>query len=439
MFRDTIIYKVTQVGDSTTLSQILSLIEETKKFKGNTQNIGSTFKKIVTILTLIIAFGTGIAWAVTGGGIFVSVLTTVSILLIANPEGFAFGALAPYSYGIEKAASRGMLFRGGKIIDKASRIKRIIFDKTGTITYGIPEITNIIPKEGFNDKRFLILLGSLENSSAHPFAATIVEYCKTKRITLKKAYDFKSIEGLGIKGIVDGQEIIAGNMKLMDKSNVQMNKELLHKAEILSKNVRTPVYVARNRELIGVVGIADSIKEDAKEAINDLNKKRYLLTLITGDNEKIAEHIANELRIKDSLADMLQKEKIEAIQNFQDKKEVVAFVGDGINDATALAQADVGISTGTGTDCALEVSDITFISDDLRLIESALKSSQIIKQIARQNIISTFIYHLVAIPAAAGVSYLVTGFILHPAIAPLIMGLSFFALTKSSLRLKKLI
>ncbi len=257
---DTIVYKVTQIGNSTTLSQMLSLIEDTKKFKGTNQNIGDSLKNIVTVFTLIVAFGTGITWAVTGGGVFISILTTVSILLIANPEGFAFGALSPYSYGIEKAATRGILFKGGKIVDTASKIKRIVFDKTGTLTYGIPEITNIIPKDGFNDKRFLILLGSLENSSAHPFASTIVEYCKTKRITLKKAYDFKSIEGLGVKGIVDGQEIIAGNMKLMEKSNVQMNKELLHKAEILSKNVRTPVYVARNRELIGVIGIADSIR-----------------------------------------------------------------------------------------------------------------------------------------------------------------------------------
>jgi Cu+-exporting ATPase len=436
---DTVLIKVTQVGENTTLSQILTLLEDTKKHPGKMQKSTKTIRGLITVLVIIIAIGIGIMWNLIGGGMFMGIITGVSVLIVASPEAFNFGTNTPFTFGIEKAVLKGALFKGGSSVEEANKIKRIVFDKTGILTHGIPEITNIIPKEAFNEKRLLILVGSLENSSAHPFAETIVEYCKKKRITLKKAYDFKNIEGLGILGIVDGQEIITGNMKLMEKSNVQMNHDLLHKAEILSKNVRTPIYIARNRELIGVIGIADTIKETAKEGILELNKKGYVLSLVTGDNEKIANHIGEELRIKEIFADMLQKEKLETIQNFQEKKERVAFVGHGISDGTILAQADVGIALGTGTDTTLEASDITFVSDDIRLIGNAFSTASHIKKIASQNMQLSWLYHIIVIPIAAGAFYPLIGIIMHPVIAPLLMGLFFLALAKSSMRLRKLI
>lgn len=437
--KDTLIIKTTQVGENSTLSQIISLLKDRKKYISKKQKASKTMSTVGTILTLIIAGGVSIGWGILGAPVFIIVLTATSILIIANPEAFTKAVQIPMSLGIEKSASRGILFRGGKIIEIAGKLKHIVFDKTGTVTRGIPEITNIITKEAFNEKRFLILVGSLENASTHPFAETIVEYCKLKNITFKKAYNTKHIEGLGLIGTVDGQEIIAGNLKLMGKSNVQMNEELLHKAEILSKNVRTPVFVARNRELIGIVGIADTIKEHAKEAIPRLQKKGYQLALVTGDNQKIAENIANEIRIKNVISDLLQREKIEVIQGFQEKNEVTAFVGDGINDAPVLGQADIGMAIGAGTDISLELSDLTFISDDLRLIDKALSDSLLVLMLSKQNFIIVFLYHIIVFPLAAGIFYPSTNLLLHPVIAPFFMGALLITINLNSLKLKKIL
>ena len=435
--KDTIVIKTLQVGESSTLSQIINILKDRKKYASRREKTGKVMRSTITIISLFLAVGVSILWGVLGEPVFVIILTSTSILLVAHPGAFILGSQIPVSIGIEKCASRGIIFKGGKTLEITNRIRNIVFDKTGTLTQGIPEITNVVTKEAFNEKRFLILLGSLENSSTHPFAETIVEYCRLNKIAFKKAYETKHIEGLGLIGTVDGQEIIAGNMKLMDKSNVQMNNDLLHKAEILSKNVRTPVFVARNRELIGVVGIADTIKEHAKEAIPKLIKEGYKLTLVTGDNQKIAEHIADELRIKNIIADIVQKEKIETIQNLQEKKQVTAFVGDGINDSPVLAQADVGMAIGAGTDVSLEVSDITYVSDDLRLVNKSLETSNAVLNSAKKNFIMAILYHIIVIPLAAGIFYPSTNLLFHPVIAPAFMSASIVGITLNSLKLKK--
>ncbi|MBN1494506.1 cation-translocating P-type ATPase [Candidatus Peregrinibacteria bacterium] len=418
----TVIYKATQVGKETTLEQVIALTEDAKKHKGKFEKFSPKFENAFTVIIILSSIGSFILWYFIGGGswFFGGLIGCISILLITNPSGFTFGTHLPLATGIQKAALKGIIFKGGHAVENLSKINRIVFDKTGILTLGIPEITNIITKDGFNEKRFLIMIGSLENASTHPFAEAITEYCKKNDITFKKPYDFKNIEGMGIMGIVDGQEVIAGNMKLMEKSGVQMQKDLLHKAEILSKNVRTPVYIARNRELVGVIGIADTIRPEAKNLIAELNKAGLKLTIVTGDNEQITQNIADELRIKDVIANAQQKEKIEAIQNYQTDNEIVAFVGKGIDDGPVLAQTDAGIALGTGTDTTLSASDITCISKSLNKINESYKYAKQIKKAMLQNMLITVFYNLLVIPLALGVFYPVVNIIIYPALAPVL-------------------
>lgn len=434
--KETIIIKVTQGLNSNTLSQIKEILEKTKKFESVGQKRIGIFVSAFKVIILIFAVLTAIFWILYYDSFFLGIVTFSTILLVSNPYIFISGLEDSFTYGIRKLAKQGILFKGNKVIEMTGKIQRLVFDKTGILTMGIPEITNVVSKEAFNEKRFLILTGSLENTSTHRFAEAIIKYCRSKDISFKNAYDCKYREGEGIIGIVDSQEIIAGNMKLMKKSNVQMNEELVHKAEILSKNVRSPVYVARNRELIGLIGIADTIKDNAKEAISILKKNKYKLTMVTGDNEKITQHIAEELRIKNFLADMLQKEKIEAVQNFQENKEKVAFVGDGLQDAPVLAQADVGIALGTGTDTNLGASDITIISNNLMNIPKALLSAEKINEVIKKNTYIATLYHIIVLPLAAGVPYFIAGIFMHPLLAPFLSGAIYIAILKNTFRLK---
>jgi Cu+-exporting ATPase len=417
---DTVILKATQVGKETTLEQVISLVDESKKHKGSLEKLSPKFEIVYSVISVICALGAYILWYFIGGSgwFFGGFMSCIVILFMAFPDGFVFGTKMPFSLGIEKSSLKGIIYKGSGAIEQLSKINRLVIDKTGILTLGVPEITNIITKEGFNEKRFLIMIGSLENSSTHPFADAITEYCKNNNVTLKRPYDFKNIEGMGIMGIVDGQEVIAGNMKLMEKSNVQMNKDLLHKAEILSKNVRTPIYIARNRELVGVIGIADTIRPEAKNAVAELNKAGLKLTIVTGDNEKITQNIADDLRINDVVANAQQKEKIEAIQDYQTDNESVAFVGKGIDDGPVLAQADLGIALGTGTDTTLSVSDVSCISKDLNKINQAYTYAKQIKKAVIRNFLITAFYNLLILPVAIGALYPILHLIMYPALAP---------------------
>jgi len=433
--QDTVIFKATQVGKETTLSQVISLVDESKKYQGKYEKAAPKIQIIFAAISFAAAFGSFFFWYFIGqeAWLFAGIISFANIMLISYPAGFITGVFIPLKLAEEKAALRGIIFKGGSAFETTGKLQRVVIDKTGILTNGIPEITNIITKEGFNEKRFLIMIGTLENASTHPFAEAITEFCKKNDVALKKAYEYKNIEGMGIIGTVDGQEVIAGNMKLMEKSNVQMNKDLLHKAEILSKNVRSPVFIARNRELVGVIGIADTIKENAKTAIAELNKTGLNLTLVTGDNEKIAQNIADELRIKDVTANIQQKEKIEVIQDLQEK-EIVGFVGHGINDGPVLAQADIGIALGTGTDTALSASDITCLSDDLKKINESYLFAKTTKKTITQNLGLAFAYNLIAIPSAFGALFPLIHLIPHPAVMPVLSGAAYAALMLRSIK-----
>ena len=420
--KNTIVIKTTQIGENNTINQLINHITEAKKYPSFREKNSQTFEKAATVILLLTSFGIFIFWIVWGAPIFVGIFSACSLLLISNPKIFKNTTLIPITYAIERLALNGIVFKGGRALETASKVNHIAFDKTGILTEGIPEITNIVTKNAFNEKRFLILVGSLENASTHPFGEAIVKYVREQKITIKKPSGVKTIEGLGILGIVDGQEVIAGNLKLMEKSNVQMIEELSHKAEILSKNVKTPIYVARNRELIGVIGISDTIKEFSKEAVMMLRKGNYKLSLITGDNKRIAEHIAEEVRIKRVIANLVRHEKSEYIASLQQNGDIVAFIGNGINDAPVLAQADLGIAVGTGNNISLEASDLTLLSDNLIHIDKALTTSKKVFQSIKRNLFSSILYHIASIIVVSGISYPTFSIILHPIFAPIIMG-----------------
>lgn len=420
--KNTITIKTTQIGENNTVNQLINHVGEAKKYPSFKEKNAKTTEKVFTILALLAALGLFIFWTIWGAPIFVGIFSACSLLLIVNPLLFSTGTTIPIEYAIERLVLNGIIFKGGRALETANRVNHIVLDKTGILTKGVAEITNIVTKNRFNEKRFLILIGSLENASTHPFGEAIVRFVKDEKISIKKPSGVKIIEGLGLLGIVDGEEVIAGNIKLMEKSNVQMNEELVHKAEILSKNVKTPIYVAKNRELIGVIGIADTIKEFSKEAIMMLRKGQYKISLITGDNKKIAEHIAEEVRIKRVIADLVQREKSEYISSLQENGDIVAFVGNGINDAPVLAQANLGIASGAGNNISLEESDVTLLSDNLIHVDRALTTSKKVFQSIKRNFWQSILYHLIAFGAVSGVVYPTFNMILHPMFAPLIMG-----------------
>lgn len=420
--KNTIVIKTIQVGESNTINQLINHLKEAKKYPSFKEKNSQTMEKFLIAIVLLLSLSLFIFWMLWGAPVFVAIITACSLLLITNPFLFPQGTKIPISYAIERLALNGIIYKGGRALEIAHKVDHIAFDKTGILTKGVPEITNIVTKNGFNEKRFLILIGSLENASTHPFGEAIVRYVKDEKIVIKKPSGVKTIEGMGLIGVVDGQEVIAGNIKLMQKSNVQMNDELVHKAEILSKNVKTPVYVARDRELIGIIGIADSIKEFSKEAIMMLRKGNYKLSLITGDNKNIAEHIAEEVRIKRVIADLVQHEKSEYLSSLQENGQIVAFVGNGINDAPVLAQADLGIASGAGNNISLEESDVTMLSDNLMHVDKALTTSKKVFTMTKKNFRQTMLYHFVALLAVSGVFYPMFNMILHPMFAPLIMG-----------------
>ena len=421
--KNTLVIKTTQVGGSNTINQLITQMKEARKYPSFKEKNAQVFEKASTVIFLLMAIALFIFWTIWGAPLYVGILSACSLLLISNPKLFRQATTIPIIYTIERLGLNGIIFSGGHTLEKAHKINHIAFDKTGILTKGAPEITNIVTKEGYNEKRFLILIGSLENASTHPFGEAIVRYVKEQGLTIKKPSGIKTIEGMGLLGVVDGQEVIAGNIKLLEKSNVQMNEELLHKAEILSKNVKTPVYVAKNRELIGVIGIADSIKEFSKEAVMMLRKGNYKLSLVTGDNKKIAEHIAETVRIKQVMADLIQHEKTQYIASLKDSNDTVAFVGNGINDAPVLAQADLGISSGVGNNIGLEKSDLTILSDNLIHVDKALSTSKTVFAMIRQLFWFSMLYHCLVVMLVSGITYPTFNMILHPLFAPLIMGI----------------
>ena len=431
-----ILIKVTQIGEDSSISQMESILKESSK---NLSKIQIKTKKSETVLTLIFLILSLVVlgiWILLNGPVHSSIMIFVSVLLIVSPESFNEIVQKYFKYGINKSFKDGILFKGGDVIEKLLKIKRLVLNKTGIITASKPEITNIIPKLGFNEKRFLILVAALESLSAHPFAEAITRFCKENGIAVKKVQNHNFFEGHGIIGTLDNQEIIIGNLKLMKDSNVQMIDDLVRKAEVMSRNIKSPVFIARNRELIGLIGIADNINDHAKEGMHYLNKN-FKVTLITGDNEIITKAIANELRIKDYVGELKHSEKVESIKKYQEDKEIVASVGNGLKDKEILDVSDVGIAVGASINISDQKNDVTIINNDLKKLKPMFENAQLINEFSKKTIFVLGLYHVLLIPVAAGLFAPLTKLALHPIEALILNILSYLLINIYYSKFKK--
>lgn len=426
-------FKATKIGANTTLSQIIKLIEDAQGSKAPIQRFADNVAAYFVPAVLIIALLTFSFWMAASGDFQFSLITAVAVLVIACPCALGLATPTAIMVGTGKGAKHGILIKGGEALETAHSVKSVVLDKTGTITKGEPEVTDIIPFNGANEKELLEIAASIEKDSEHPLAESIVKRGQEEKIDFKKVTHFKAIPGHGISAHIEKNQYFFGNMKLMDDNNIEVTGK--EKIESLETQGKTVMMLAKNKKLIGAVGVADVIKPTSKKAIHMLHKLGIKVYMITGDNKRTASAIAKKVGVDRFFAEVLPKDKATHVKNLQ-KYGKVAMVGDGINDAPALAQADIGIAMGSGTDVAMETGDIVLMKDDLMDVAKAIKLSRMTMSKIRQNMFWALFYNTLGIPVAAGLLYPFTGMLLNPMIAGAAMAFSSVSVVSNSLLLK---
>ncbi len=426
--QDGILYiKATKVGKDTFLAHIIELVENAQSSKVPIQRLADKITSVFVPIILILAITTFIGWFFFSGDLSKAIGVGVAVLVIACPCALGLATPTALMVGSGMGAKRGILIRKGEAIQTMKEVKIIIFDKTGTITKGKPEVTDI--KSLIPEKELLTLSASLEKLSEHPIAKSIVNKANIKNY--KKVTGFKVLRGRGVEGKIGKDAIIIGNQTLMNERKINLSK-IIDSIEKFEEEGKTTMVVAKNNKILGVMAVADSIKEDSKEAIRRLNKNKYRTVMITGDNERTAKAIAKQVGIKEVIANVLPEDKAKMVEKLQ-KNCMVAFIGDGINDAPALKQSNVGIAIGTGTDIAIEAGDIVLARGSLIGVVQAINLSKATFRKIKQNLFWAFAYNVIAIPLAVGG-------VLHPVVAEIAMALSSITVVTNAnlLRRKKL-
>lgn len=428
-------FKATKVGSDTALAQIIKLVEDAQGSKAPIAKLADIISGYFVPIVCLIALVAAICWYLATKDIAFALKIFISVLVIACPCALGLATPTAIMVGTGKGAEYGILFKSGEALESAHKVDTIVFDKTGTITEGKPEVTDIITTCDISEEKLLQLVASAEKGSEHPLADAIVQKAEQKQIPFLAIDSFLALPGLGIKAKVDGVDLVVGNQKLMLENNINL-ASLEDKADSLAQEGKTPMFVMQEKSFVGVIAVADVVKQNSKQTIHILHDMGIKVAMITGDNKKTAQAIAKQVGIDIVFAEVLPADKAKNVKLLQDEGKKVAMVGDGINDAPALVQADVGIAIGSGTDVAIESADIVLMRSDLLDVPTAIHLSK--KTIAniKQNLFWAFFYNSVGIPLAAGIVYLFGGPLLNPMFAAAAMSLSSVSVLLNALRLK---
>ena len=427
--------RATGVGRDTVLQQIVRLVREAQGSKAPIQRLADTISGYFVPAVLCVAVATFVLWfdlAPVESRLTFALLTFVSVLIIACPCALGLATPTAIMVGTGRGAQSGILIKGGEALETAHKLTTVVLDKTGTITRGRPSVTDVVAR-GIDENELLRLAGSAERGSEHPLGEAIVRSAEERGLPLAQPQDFAAVAGHGIEAVVDGRSVLIGNAALLRGRGIEADEDA---ARRLADEAKTPVFVAVDGAWAGVVAIADPVKENSRAAVGRLHRLGLNVVMLTGDNRRTAEAIARQVGIDRVLAEVLPEGKGEEIRKLREAGEVVAMVGDGINDAPALAQADVGIAMGSGTDVALEAADITLVRGDLSGVVTSIALSRATVRNIRQNLFFAFIYNVLGIPIAAGVLYPLTGWLLSPIIASAAMALSSVSVVTNALRLR---
>ena len=430
--------KATKVGEDTTIAQIISLVEEASSSKAPIAKMADKIAGVFVPAVITIALITGVIWLISGATFEFAMSTAIAVLVISCPCALGLATPVAIMVGTGKGAENGILIKSGDALETAHQIDTVVLDKTGTITQGKPVVTDIICAAGKNaDKTQLLqIAGSLEKGSEHPLAEAIVNYCETNSIALEKVTDFNALFGKGIEGTVSGTHYFAGNEKMMEEKGISLSTEQKNQIHALAKQGRTPLLFADKKQFLGIVAVADVVKPTSKEAVQKFRDYGIHVIMLTGDNEVTAQAIKEQVGIDEVIAGVLPTQKEEKISALKQAGHKVAMIGDGVNDAPALASADVGIAIGAGTDVAIESADIVLMKNDLLDAVGAVKLSKAVIRNIKENLFWAFFYNSIGIPLAAGVLYPLFQIKLNPMFGAAAMSLSSVCVVSNALRLR---
>jgi len=430
-------FKATRVGKDTMLAQIIKIVEEAMGSKAPIQLLADKVSLYFVPTVIGIAVLSLIVWLLLGQPFSFAVTIFVAVLIIACPCALGLATPTAVMMGTGLAAQNGILIKSGKALEIAKAVNIVIFDKTGTLTKGEPSVTDVIKiREDIDERLILQLAGSIEKNSEHPLAQAIVARAKSEKLELFEVAYFEALPGRGVKAKCQDKIILLGTRKLINENQLDA-ASVERKMQELEDQGKTVMILAVDNKIIGLIAVADTLKEYSKEAVNILHKLGKKVAILTGDNQRVGNSIAQQVGVDRVLAEVLPQEKSAEVEKLQKEGNVVAMVGDGINDAPALAQADLGIALGSGTDVAMETGEIVLIKDDLRDVAKAIGLSKYTLQKIKQNLFWAFFYNVVGIPVAAGVLYPLTGWLLNPAVAALAMAFSSVSVVTNSLLMKR--
>jgi Cu+-exporting ATPase len=432
-------FRATKVGKDTALQQIVRLVQDAQGSKAPIARLADTISGIFTPIVLSIAVATFVLWYVlapTDVRFTMALVNFVAVQIIACPCALGLATPTAILVGTGKGAENGVLIKGGEALETAHKLNTVVLDKTGTITQGKPALTDVVPAGGASEDDLLRLVASAERGSEHPLGEAIVRGAQERGLSLADAAAFDSLTGRGIAATVEGRRLLLGNRKLMNEQGIEVSDFAEERAAVLSGQGKTPMFAAADAALLGLVAVADPVKPESKAAIAELKRLGVEVVMMTGDNRRTAEAVAQQVGVDRVLAEVLPEGKAAEVKRLQAEGRVVGMVGDGINDAPALAQADVGIAIGTGTDVAMEASDITLIRGDLHGVVTAIALSKATLRTIKQNLFWAFVYNTIGIPITAGLLYPWTGWLLSPILASAAMSLSSVSVVTNSLRLR---